>query len=259
MPRFTANLSTLFTELPFLERFEAAKEAGFDGVEIQFPYEYPVDELHDAKERCDLPLVLFNLPPGDWQRGDRGIGALPGRESEFERGFAKALDYAEALDCRNLHVMAGVAPITLDERMHLSAMEANLRRIAPRAAKSGIQLLVEPINTRDIPNYVLNRTEQALRILDNVQAPNIALQLDLYHRQIMQGDLIATLERCIDRVGHIQIAGVPGRNEPDTGEINYEPVLKRLDSLSYDGWVGCEYIPRDDTWSGLGWMERYKS
>ncbi|NMM46067.1 hydroxypyruvate isomerase family protein [Rhodospirillaceae bacterium KN72] len=259
MPRFTANLSMLFTELPMLERFSAAKEAGFDGVEIQFPYDFPTDELQDAKDQCGLPLVHINLPPGDWQRGDRGNGALPGREAEFERGFAKALEYAEALDCRKLHVMAGVAPITLDERVHHSTMEANLRRIAPRAAKSGIQLLVEPINTRDIPNYVLNKTEHALRIIDNVQASNIALQLDLYHRQIMQGDLIATLERCIDRIGHIQIAGVPGRNEPDTGEVNYEPVLKRLDTLGYDGWVGCEYVPRDDTWSGLGWMQRYKS
>lgn len=259
MPRFAANLSMLFTELPFEERFDAACEAGFEGVEFQFPYDHAIETLSQARAKSGLPVVLFNLPPGDWKRGDRGIGALPGREAEFERGFRLALDYAQALECPRLHVMAGIAPVTLDERVHLSALEGNLRRIAPHAARQGVTLMVEPINTRDTPGYVLNKTEQALRILDNVQAENVALQLDLYHRQIMQGDLLATIERLIGKIGHIQIAGVPARNEPDTGEVNYAEVFQRLDQLGYDGWVGCEYLPREDTWSGLGWLESYRS
>lgn len=259
MSRFSANISMLFTELPFLERFQAAKEAGFEGVELQFPYDYTIDELTEAKNDSGLPLVLFNLPPGDWSKGDRGIGALPGREAEFERGFNRALEYAEALSCKRLHVMAGIAPVTLDERVHLSALEGNLRRIAPNAAKRDITLMIEPLNTRDVPGYVLKRTEQALTVIDNVQAPNIALQFDVYHRQIMQGDLLASLERHISRIGHIQIAGVPSRNEPDCGEVNYQPILERLDNLGYDGWIGCEYHPMDDTWAGLKWMKPYLS
>ncbi len=257
MPRFAANLSMLFTELPFLERFEAAQKAGFKGVEFQFPYDHPVDEVADARRQSGLTQVLFNLPPGDWARGDRGIGALPGREADFERGFRQALIYAQALDCKMLHVMAGIAPVTLDERVHLSALEGNLRRIAPHAAKHGITLMLEPINTRDTPGYVLNKTEQAFRIMANVQATNLALQLDLYHRQIMQGDLLATIERHINKIGHIQIASVPGRAEPDSGEINFPAIFSRLDALGYEGWVGCEYVPRDDTWAGLDWLEPY--
>lgn len=259
MPRFAANISMLFTELPFLERFEAAREAGFKGVEFLFPYDFPVDEISDARKQSGLTQVLFNLPAGDWKRGDRGIGALPGREAEFERGFHQALTYANALSCKKLHVMSGIAPTTLDDRVNLSALEGNLRRIAPQAAKHGITLMLEPINTRDMPGYVLNKTEQAFRIMGNVPAQNIMLQLDLYHRQIMQGDLIATIERHIQKIGHIQIAGVPSRNEPDTGEINYPYIFQRLDQLGYDGWVGCEYNPRGDSWAGLSWLEPYLS
>jgi hydroxypyruvate isomerase len=257
MPRFAANLSMLFTELPFLERFAAAREAGFAGVECQFPYDFPPEAVAEAREAAGLPMVLFNLPPGNWERGDRGIGALPGREAEFERGFAQAMTYADALDCPRLHVMAGIAPVTLDERVHLSALEGNLRRIAPRAAQAGLDLMLEPINTRDIPGYVLKRTEQVLTIMDNVRADNLWLQLDIYHRQIMQGDLLATIERFIDRIGHVQIAGVPGRNEPDCGEVNFAALFDRLDSLGYEGWVGCEYVPRQDSWAGLGWLKPY--
>lgn len=257
MPKFAANLSMMFTELPFLERFQAARDSGFHGVEFHFPYEYEIEELVEAKTKAGVEQVLFNLPPGDWHRGDRGIGALPGREAEFERGFRSALDYAAALDCSRLHVMAGIAPVTLDERVHLSALEGNLRRIAPHAERQGVTLMIEPINTRDIPGYVLNKTEQALRIMDNVRVDNLALQLDIYHRQIMQGDLMAIIERHIGIIGHIQIAGVPGRNEPDQGEVNYPPLLERLDSLGYDGWVGCEYNPRGDTWAGLDWLKPF--
>lgn len=257
MPRFAANISMLFTELPFLERFAAAKEAGFAGVECQFPYDFPAETVAQARRDAGLPMVLFNLPPGNWARGERGIGALPGREAAFERSFAEALVYAQQLDCPRLHAMAGIAPVTLDERVHLSALEGNLRRIAPRAAQAGIALMLEPINTRDIPGYVLNRTEQVLRIMDNVGADNLWLQLDIYHRQIMQGDLLATIERYIDRIGHIQIAGVPSRNEPDIGEVNHAALFERLDQLGYDGWIGCEYVPRQDSWAGLSWLKPY--
>ncbi|MDW3207405.1 MAG: 2-oxo-tetronate isomerase [Alphaproteobacteria bacterium] len=257
MPRFAANLSMLFTEVPFLERFDAAREAGFAGVEFQFPYEHAKEEVAEAREKAGVEVVLFNVPAGDWARGDRGIGALPGREAEFERGFRTAMDYAAILECERLHVMAGIAPVTLDERVHHSALEGNLRRIAPHAERGGITLMVEPINTRDMPGYVVNRTEQAIRIMDNVQASNLALQLDIYHRQIMQGDLMATIERHIGIIGHIQIAGVPGRNEPDTGEVNYPALFDRLDRLGYNGWIGCEYLPREDTWSGLKWLKPY--
>lgn len=257
MPKFAANISFLFTEMPFLDRFEAAKKAGFDGVECLFPYEYPIDEVSDARMRSDITQVLFNVPPGDWAAGDRGIGALPGREAEFDRGFQTALHYAEALGCSRLHVMAGIAPSTLDPRVHLSALEGNLRRCAPVAYQRGIMLMIEPINTRDMPGYVLNKTEDALMVLSNVAAPNIRLQLDLYHRQIMQGDLMQTIRNCFQSIGHIQIAGVPDRREPDIGEINYPEIFNLLDVLGYDGWIGCEYHPKTTTEAGLKWLEMY--
>lgn len=259
MPRFAANLTLLFTELPFLERFTAARDAGFDGVEFQFPYDYSIEELMRARDDAGLPIVLFNLPAGDWARGDRGLGAIAGREAEFERGFQRALDYADALECPRLHVMAGVAPVTLDERVNLSTLEGNIRRIAPHAEAQGITLMVEPINTRDVPGYVLSRTEQAIQVMENVRQKNVSLQLDLYHRQIMQGDLLAAIERYMGRIGHIQIAGVPSRNEPDQGEICYEAIFNRLTQLGYSGWIGCEYVPKTDTWAGLSWMEPYRS
>ena len=254
MPRFAANISFLFTEVPFLRRFEAARAAGFDAVECLFPYDYPVDEVADARARGDVTQVLFNLPAGDWVRGDRGIGALPGREAEFDRGFRKALQYADALGCSRLHAMAGIAPTTLDSRVHLSALEGNLRRSASSADQRGIMLLIEPINTRDIPGYVLNKTEDALKVISNVQADNLRLQLDLYHRQIMQGDLIRTIEAHIDMIGHIQIAGVPNRHEPNKGEVGYEAIFERLDALGYEGWIGCEYRPETTTLAGLDWL-----
>ena len=256
MPKFAANISFLFTELPFLERFAAAKAEGFEGVEFLFPYEFPVDEIADARARSDITQVLFNLPAGDWGRGERGIGALPGREADFERGFREALVYADAIGCPRLHVMAGVAPTTLDPRVHLSALEGNLRRIAPVAEQRGIMLLVEPINTRSIPGYVLNRTEDALQVISNVQVSNLRLQLDLFHRQIMQGNLTHTLETHIDDIGHIQIAGVPDRHEPDVGEVGYDAIFDRLDALAYEGWVGCEYHPKTTTLAGLDWLRR---
>lgn len=257
MPKFAANISYLFTELPFLDRFEAARNAGFEGVEFLFPYDYPIDEVADARARGDVTQVLFNLPPGDWNRGDRGLGALPGLETEFERGFRLALDYAKPLGCLQLHVMSGIAPLNLDPRVHLSTLEGNLRRAAPIAEQRGITLMIEPINNRDIPGYVLHNTEDARTVITNVNAHNVRIQLDLYHRQIMQGDLIRTIETYIEDIGHIQIAGVPFRNEPDKGEVCYRAIFDRLDALGYDGWIGCEYRPTANTFEGLDWLRRW--
>ncbi|MCR9219610.1 MAG: hydroxypyruvate isomerase family protein [Alphaproteobacteria bacterium] len=258
MPRFAANLSTLFTERPFLDRFQAAADAGFAGVEIQFPYEHPTDAIRHRLEATGLELVLFNLPPGDWAAGDRGLGALPGREKELDQALETALEYARALNCRMLHVMAGVAPKTLDNTAYLRAFGANLRRLAPKAAEAGRTLLLEPINDRDMPGYVVNRTEDALSLIEAIGDPTIRLQLDLYHRQVTQGDLIRTIERTAPVLGHVQIAGAPERSEPDRGEIHYPALFDALDAVGYDGWIGCEYFPSGRTEDGLGWLAAYR-
>lgn len=258
MVKFAANLSTLFTEHDVLDRFQAAADAGFAGVEMQFPYDHPAEAIRERLEATGLQMVLFNLPPGDWDKGDRGVGALPGREKELDAGLDRALDYARTLDCPKLHVMAGLAPPNLDKAAYLTAFGANLRRLAPKAETAGRTLLLEPINTRDMPGYVLSRTEQALSLIEAIGRDCIRLQLDLYHRQIMQGDLIRTIERVAPVLGHVQIASAPGRAEPDRGEIAYAPVLEALEAAGYDGWVGCEYFPAGRTEDGLGWLERYR-
>jgi len=257
MVKFAANLSTLFADRAFLDRFQAAADAGFTGVEIQFPYGQPAEAIRERLEATGLQLVLFNLPPGDWDKGDRGLGALPGREKELDAGLDQALAYARALDCPNLHVMAGLAPPNLDKAAYLSAFGANLRRLAPKAEAAGRTLLLEPINSRDTPGYVLSRTEQALSLIEAIGRDSIRLQLDLYHRQVMQGDLIRTIERTAPVLGHVQIAGAPERAEPDRGEIAYGPVLAALEAAGYDGWIGCEYFPTGRTEDGLGWMKDY--
>ncbi|MEQ8604265.1 MAG: hydroxypyruvate isomerase family protein [Marivibrio sp.] len=257
MVKFAANLSTLFTERDFLDRFQAAADAGFKGVEIQFPYDHPAETIRERLDATGLSLVLFNLPPGDWEDGDRGLGALPGREKELDAGLDRALAYAQTLECAKLHVMAGLAPPNLDKAAYLSAFGANLRRLAPKAEAAGCTLLLEPINSRDMPGYVLSRTEQALSLIQAIGRDNIRLQLDLYHRQVMQGDLIRTIARAAPFLGHVQIAGAPDRSEPDRGEIAYGPVLAALDEAGYDGWIGCEYFPAGRTEEGLGWMTDY--
>lgn len=254
MPRFAANLSMLFNDVPFLERFGRAAAAGFKGVEYLFPYEYTPAELAERLQTHGLAQVLFNLPPGDFAAGERGLAALPGRESEFRESVDRAIEYARALGCPRLHAMAGlVTDESQRPRMRETYLE-NLRYAARRLAEHGLTLLIEPINTRSIPGYFINRQAEAHAILAEVGEPNLRVQLDFFHAQIMEGDLTATFKRFQAGVGHIQIAGVPDRHEPDTGEVNYPYLFRLLDEAGYDGWIGCEYNPRGLTEDGLGWF-----
>jgi hydroxypyruvate isomerase len=253
MPKFAANLSMLFTEYDFLDRFAAAAEAGFTGVEYLFPYAYEAETLRTALGDNGLTQVLFNLPPGDWDGGERGLAALPGREDEFRSSVAKALHYARILDCPRLHVMAGIVPPGADAEVCRQTYIANLRYAAVEFAKCDKILLIEPLNLRDNPGYLLSRQEAAAEICDQVGAANIKVQFDFYHCQITQGDLTRTLVSLFPHVGHIQIAGVPDRHEPDLGEVNYPWLFERLDLMGYDGWIGCEYRPLDKTVDGLAW------
>jgi len=256
MPRFAANLSMMFTEVPFLERFGAAAQAGFAGVEFLFPYEHPAQDIARELARHRLANVLFNLPPGDFKAGERGMASLPGREAEFAGSVDLGLTYAKALGTPRLHVMAGLLPTGADRSRHRATYVANLRRAAETAASAGVDLLIEPINTRDIPGYFLNSQAEAHAIREEVGAPNLKVQMDLYHAQIVEGDIAVKLRRYLPHVGHIQIAGVPERHEPDTGEVNYPYLFALLDELGYAGWVGCEYRPANGTLAGLGWFRR---
>ncbi len=255
MPRFCANLSMLFTELPFLDRFEAAARAGFNGVECMFPYDVPAADIADRLKANNLVQVLFNLPPGDWAAGERGIAALADRTDEFRAGVEQALGYALALGCSKVHCLAGIAAGTQARETYV----ANLRHAARAFAEHGIDVLIEPINTRDIPGYFLTGTQQALDVIAEVGAANLRLQYDCYHMQIMQGDLSPTIERLLPSIGHIQVADTPGRNEPGTGEINYPFVFAHLDRIGYGGWVGCEYRPLAATQDGLKWLAPHMS
>jgi hydroxypyruvate isomerase len=253
MPKFAANLSFLYQELPFLERFGAAAAAGFRGVECLFPYEVPASAIAAELERHDLRLVLFNLPPGEFAKGERGIAALPGREGEFIAAVERALGYALLTRCRQIHAVSGIWPEGRPRAEGEAVYVANLRLAADLVAPHGIALLIEPINPRDIPGYFVNTSEQALALIDRVERDNVKLQLDLYHRQIMAGDLAQHLRQLAGRYAHLQIAGVPERHEPDRGEVNYPFLFRLLDELGYDGWVGCEYRPAAGTAAGLGW------
>jgi hydroxypyruvate isomerase len=257
MPRFAANLSMMFQEVPFLERFAAAAAAGFRGVEFLFPYAHPAQQVAAALRAAKLECVLFNLPPGNWDAGERGLASLPGREAEFRAGIATALDYARALGTPRLHVMAGLLPPGAERAAHRRSYLENLRHASAELARAGIVALIEPINTRDIPGYFLNTQTEAHAIREEVGAANLRVQMDLYHAQIVEGDLAMKLRRWLPHVGHVQIAGVPERHEPDRGEVNYEYVLRLLDELGYDGWVGCEYRPAAKTEDGLGWLKRW--
>lgn len=256
MPRFAANLSMMFGEVDFLDRFAAAAEAGFEAVEYLFPYAFSAGELGERLKANGLTQALFNMPPGDWEAGERGIAALPGREQEFREGVGQALRYAETLGCTRLHAMAGIVGEEHDREACRKTYLDNLSWAARHLEAEGVRLLVEQINTRDMPGYFLSTTAEAAAVLEEVDAPNLRLQLDLYHAQIMEGDLAAKLEALFDHIGHIQIAGVPGRHEPDVGEINYPFLFDRLDALGYEGWVGCEYRPKSETAEGLGWFRR---
>jgi len=255
MPRLAANLSMMFTELSFLDRFAAAAAAGFTGVEFLFPYDFTPSEIAARLESNRLSQALFNLPPGDWEKGERGMAALPGRESEFMAGCERALEYALATGCKQLHAMAGNWSAEVDRELGSATYVQNLRRAADRVAAHGIALLIEPLNRRDNPHYFLNTTAQAMAVLNEVGRDNVKLQLDLYHCQITEGDLAMHIRNLAGAYTHVQIAGVPGRHEPDQGEINYRYLLELLDEVGYRGWVGCEYRPLAATTAGLGWAQ----
>jgi hydroxypyruvate isomerase len=256
MPRFAANLTMLFTEVPFLDRFERAARAGFNAVEFLFPYAHPAEEIQSRLDQHQLTLVLHNLPAGDWDAGERGIACLPDRIDEFRAGVASAITYAKALGVVQLNCLAGKAPAGVDAAVLNRTLVDNLRFAAAALRQADLKLLLEPINTFDIPGFFVNRTAQALAILDEVGADNLFLQYDLYHAQRMEGELAATLEKHLARIAHVQLADNPGRHEPGTGEINYPFLFAHLDRIGYRGWVGCEYKPATTTEAGLHWRQQ---
>ncbi len=250
--RFSANLSFLFTELPFLDRFEAAAKAGFTGVEILFPYEWQAREIAARLKANGLKLVLFNIWPGDWVRGERGLAAIPGREADFESRLAQALTYADEMGCLRLHAMAGLAQHGANRDTYIH----NLRLAARMAEPHGVEILIEPINQRDMPGYHLSKTADARAVIEAVGAPNVGLQLDLYHRHMEEGGAIAAIAENADLVRHYQIAAPPDRGEPDQSELDYRAVFRAIERTGYGGWIGCEYRPRRQTVEGLGWARR---
>ena len=256
MPRLSANLSWLFTEVPFLERFGEAARADFRAVEFAFAYDTPEHAIADRLAEHRLECVLINAPPGDYAAGERGIAALPGREKEFAASFATALRYAAALRCPRIHVMAGLVP-DVERRAEAKATFISSLQAACEAARAqGVTVLIEALNPHDVPNYLFSTVSEAHAIREAIGAPNIRVQMDFYHTQVVEGDLATKLERWLPHIGHIQIAGSPGRHEPDVGEVNYGWLLRRVDELGYDGWVGCEYRPRTTTLAGLAWRDR---
>jgi hydroxypyruvate isomerase len=257
MPRFAANLTMMYNEHAFLDRFAAAARDGFKAVEFLFPYEFPAGELKTRLDAHGLTQALFNAPPGDWNNGERGFASLPGREDEFKRSVETALDYARVLGNRKLHVMAGLIATDQSRDRHRDVYLKNLAYAAQAAQAEQITVVIEPINTRDIPGYFLNRQDDAQAICAEVGAPNLQVQFDCYHCQIVEGDLAMKLRRDMAGIGHIQIAGVPERHEPDIGELNYPYLFDLIDSLGYDGYIGCEYRPRAGTSAGLGWIRPY--
>ncbi|MFN0041427.1 MAG: 2-oxo-tetronate isomerase [Burkholderiales bacterium] len=257
MPRLNANLSMMFNEVGFLERFGAAARAGFRGVEFLFPYEFPAAQIREQLDRHKLEMVLFNMPPGDFAAGDRGLACDPSKIGEFQEGVGKAVAYATALGCRQLHVMAGLKPRGINEQTMRETYLANLRFAGKELAKNGIRLLIEAINTRDIPGFYLNYSRDAIDILHYADVPNLYFQYDIYHMQIMEGDLAQTIARHLPKIGHMQLADTPGRHEPGTGEIHYPFLLNHIDKIGYQGWIGCEYRPAGKTEDGLGWAKPY--
>jgi hydroxypyruvate isomerase len=259
MPQFAANLTMLFNESPFLDRFEKASNAGFKAVEFLFPYPISASEIKQKLDQYQLKLVLHNLPAGDWDAGERGIACLPDRQTEFRDGVHKAIEYAKALEVPQLNCLAGKAPIGSDPKVLHDTFVENLRYAAAELKKANLRLLIEPINTFDIPGFFLNTTLHAIDILAEVGADNLSVQYDIYHAQRMEGELANTIEKNFAKIGHIQLADNPGRNEPGTGEINYAYLFKFLDRIGYLGWVGCEYKPATTTEAGLGWIKQLHS
>jgi hydroxypyruvate isomerase len=255
MPRFAANLTMLFTEQPFLDRFERAAKAGFGSVEFLFPYAFPVEEIASRLKANKLKLVLHNLPAGDWDAGERGIACLPDRVDEFRAGVGKAITYAKALGVPQLNCLAGKIPLGASDALLRRTFVENLRFAAAELKAAGLKLLIEPINTYDIPGFYLNRTAQAISIMDEVGSDNLFLQYDIYHAQRSEGELAATMAKYLARIAHVQVADNPGRNEPGTGEIHYGFLFAELERLGYAGAFGCEYKPKTTTEAGLGWLE----
>jgi 2-dehydrotetronate isomerase len=262
MPRFAANLTMMYNEHAFIDRFGAAARDGFKAVEFLFPYEFPPSEIKAQLDDNGLKQVLFNAPPGDWTGGERGLASLPGREDEFKRSVDIALDYARVLGNDRVHVMAGLIAPEHSREQHRDVYVKNLALAASMASTAHVTIVIEPINTRDMPGFFLNRQDEAQAICDEIGAPNLQVQFDCYHCQIVEGDIAVKLRRDMKRrnagIGHIQVAGVPYRNEPDTGELNYPYLFDLIDSLGYGGWIGCEYRPRAGTSDGLGWLEPYR-
>ena len=255
MPKFAANLTMLFTERPFLERFEAARNAGFSAVEFLFPYAWPAEEIKALLDQHQLQLVLHNLPAGDWDAGERGIACHPQRVNEFREGVAKAIGYAKALGVKQLNCLVGKVPEGADPQQVEQTVVDNLRFAAEELKRHGIRLLIEPINTFDIPGFYLHHTHQAVALIEQVGSDNLFVQYDIYHMQRMEGEIAATLLRQLSKIGHVQLADNPGRNEPGTGELNYRFLFQHLDAIGYDGWIGCEYKPAARTEEGLGWIK----
>ena len=258
MPKLAANLSMLFPQLPFPERFAAASKAGFRYVEYQFPYPFgSAKEIADAARAAGVEVVLHNLPGGDAAKGDRGIACQPERVNEFREGVERAIEYAKAAGCPQLNTLAGIAPAGEAREKVMATLVENLRHAAAKLKAAGLTLLTEPCNTRTIPGFFLSGSKAGIEVIDAVGADNLLLQYDVFHMQIVEGDLAKTIERLLPRIGHIQVADVPARNEPGTGEINYGWLLPQIDALGYRGWIGAEYIPKGDTVQGLSWAAPY--
>ncbi len=255
MPKFAANLTMLFNEVPFLDRFEQAAQAGFEAVEFLFPYDFAAEDIRAKLKGNKLALVLHNLPAGDWAAGERGIACHPNRVDEFRAGVAKAISYAKVLEVGQLNCLAGKLPDGVSAQQAHGVFVENLRFAAGELKKAGLSLLIEPINTFDIPGFFLSRTDQALAILKEVGADNLFIQYDIYHAQRMEGEIAATLRDRLPQIGHLQLADNPGRNEPGTGELNYAFLFKHIDAIGYTGWIGCEYKPKAATVDGLGWRK----
>jgi hydroxypyruvate isomerase len=257
MPKFAANLSMLFTEIPFLQRFKAAADAGFKAVEFLFPYDFSKEEVAAALKDNGLALALHNLPAGDWAAGERGIACHPDRVQDFRDGVEKAIDYARALNCPQVNCLSGIRPDDVSAEKARGVLIDNLRYAAEKLAAEKIGLLLEPVNSRDIPGFFVDRPSFGFALLDAAGTKNLKLQYDIYHAQVMEGDLANTMAREFALIGHIQLADNPGRNEPGTGEINYPFLFRRLDELGYSGWIGCEYKPKTTTLEGLSWVKPY--
>lgn len=257
MPKFCANLTMLFTELDFLDRFAAAARAGFSGVEYLFPYVATKERVAEKLHQHGLKQVLHNFPAGNWEKGDRGIAVHPDRIGEYKESVDRAVEYANALGCKQLNCLAGIPPSGVSASKARETFVSNLKYAAPRLAKHGINLLIEPVNTFDIPGFFLQHTAQALAIIDEVGEKNIFLQYDIYHMQLMEGNLANTIAKNLARIAHVQLADVPGRHEPGTGEINFPFLFRYLDKIGYNGWIGCEYKPATTAAEGLGWMSSF--